>query len=115
MPGEFEKDHRVFLLKGGNIMEKETKNAIWEALGNGHLNICCEVERVKNLFLAFEHAAIYAEEQRNTLHEPPDWSLIFSMLGEVITRIEKEADALVETTMQAAGGMEQHEIEEGCK
>jgi len=83
-------------------MDQETKNAIWNALNDGHLNICCEVADIKNLILTCEHAAIYAEEQKNTLHKPPDWSCLFMKLGEVIEGIEKEADKLFDMVMRAA-------------
>jgi len=103
MPGKPEKDCRAFYFKGGNAMDQEIKKAIWNALDNGHNNICCEVADVKNIILAFEHAAIYAEEQRNTLHKPPDWPCLFVKLGEVIEGIVKEADKLFDMVMQAAG------------
>jgi hypothetical protein len=79
------------------------QHRVREALNDGHLNICCEVERVKNLLLTCEHAATYAEEQRSALHEPPSWELLFNLLGEFVQGIIKRTDELYESVMVATG------------
>ncbi|NLW36256.1 MAG: hypothetical protein GXY80_12400 [Syntrophorhabdus aromaticivorans] len=80
-------------------MDQRIRENLKEVLNTRHLNICVEVDKIKNLLLACEHAAVYAEENSGTLHEPPEWSLIFQVAGETTEKIVKAADDLFDAVI----------------
>ena len=90
-------------------MNQEIVKQIQRIIDDGNLEIHVQVSKLKNLLLAGEHAATYAEEQRGYQHEPPNWPVIFKTLGELTNGIRKAADDLLETVFaeldkSAAGG-----------
>jgi len=80
-------------------MDQQIRESFKEVLNMRHLTICIEVDKIKNLLLACEHAAVHAEENSNTLHEPPEWSLIFQIAGETTEKIVKAADDLFDAVI----------------
>jgi hypothetical protein len=78
-------------------VNEEIVKRIRKITDDGNLEIHVQVERLRNVLLAGEHAATYAEEQANTLHTPPNWPVIFQTLGELTNGIRKASDDLLNT------------------
>jgi hypothetical protein len=78
-------------------MNEEIAKRIREVTDSGNFEIHIQVSKLRNIILAGEHAATYAEEQENMPHKPPNWPIIFQTLGELTEGIRKTADDVLNT------------------